>query len=297
MLSNEHVVPSQAVLDSLEALFNFEADRCDASTDSPWELYPGDALLKVNDSLDYSLFTLGGRPAALYDSLPLASTPAAAGDRIYIPQHPHGNPKTVAVFEDRASDGLCRVDTVDSSDLHFECDTEGGASGSPIIDWNTHTVVGINRAEHVFYCDNLGVRVDRVLADLGPLLPTCSTKEFYSVADSFTHSGNRDVNFNYRDDLLVGWSSFDGHNGQARGWIRFDISTLPTWASIQTAQLRLAAGSRVGSPPDVWNELRRGIAAWNETRITWSNQPPIGPIVSTFIAPSTMWMWQRADDH
>ena len=38
--------------------------------------------------------------------------------------------------------------------MHYECDTEGGSSGSPVIDSNNFNVVGIHFAAS-YYCANL----------------------------------------------------------------------------------------------------------------------------------------------
>ena len=70
--------------------------------------------------------------------------------KIYIPQHPRGRPKEIAMFDDNGG-GRCRIRsnnergcTAGERDISYTCDTEGGSSGSPVISHTTHKVIGIH---------------------------------------------------------------------------------------------------------------------------------------------------------
>jgi lysyl endopeptidase len=54
-----------------------------------------------------------------------------------------------------------------NSDLSYLCDTEGGSSGSPVIDRATGEVVGLH---HFGGCPNQAVRMDLVYRMISPYL-------------------------------------------------------------------------------------------------------------------------------
>lgn len=82
-------------------------------------------------------------------------------DPIYIPQHPSGRDKELAIFDSSifAGDvgGLCHIWTTGQAasditcayganfkDFTYICDTEGGSSGAPVISADTNKVVGLH---------------------------------------------------------------------------------------------------------------------------------------------------------
>ena len=81
----------------------------------------------------------------------LDASPLRTNYNIYIPQHPGGRPKEIAMFDDSIGGGQCRIKftkargcTGGAGDMSYTCDTEGGSSGSPVISHTTHKVIGLH---------------------------------------------------------------------------------------------------------------------------------------------------------
>ena len=90
------------------------------------------------------------------------------GHRLILIQHPDRQPKTIAVKNCvvQLPDFIGRKDGVKTDFLHA-CDSEGGSSGSPIMDESTGEVVGLH---HLAFFDskimdyhNLGVKMAQIL--------------------------------------------------------------------------------------------------------------------------------------
>ena len=71
--------------------------------------------------------------------------PLSVGQQIYIPQHPRGRPKEIAIADSEQNSGVCEIDTFNAEPVRYSCDTEGGSSGSPVIDATTNEAVALHR--------------------------------------------------------------------------------------------------------------------------------------------------------
>ena len=94
---------------------------------------------------------------------------------IYIPQHPGGRPKEIAMFDDHVN-GQCRIlrnhargCTGGVRDISYTCDTEGGSSGSPVISHTTHKVIGLHHCGGACY-GNKGVPVINFIDRISPFI-------------------------------------------------------------------------------------------------------------------------------
>ena len=165
-MSNEHCISTQASVDSLEVRFNYQRSTCGGPDLASFQTFTGDRLVMANAAYDVALMTLSGNPAATYGFLPLVGRTLALGEPLYLPGHPGGDPKVVSVSGCSVTDPVTDGDVADS-DFGHRCDTEGGSSGSPVLD-AAHQVVGLH---HFGGCnaviDNQGVLMSRIL----PLLP------------------------------------------------------------------------------------------------------------------------------
>jgi hypothetical protein len=96
-----------------------------------------------------------------------------AGEELYVPQHPGGDPTKISMNSPGERNGNCKV--VDPSyqgyeegtDLSYYCDTEGGSSGSPVLSRSTNGVIGLH---HFGGCPNSGVRIDLIYDQVASLL-------------------------------------------------------------------------------------------------------------------------------
>jgi hypothetical protein len=160
LLTNYHCI--KTATDALNTDYEFmsEAPTCSSSNSQlshKGALFDGAVLIKTSAELDYSLVQLNnGNPSSLYGFLELDEQPTPAGGQVYIPQHPGGKAKQLAIFSSHvadASDGFCHINNVGNvgcggsfgTNLFYYCDTEGGSSGSPVISRSTNKVVGLHK--------------------------------------------------------------------------------------------------------------------------------------------------------
>jgi hypothetical protein len=74
-----------------------------------------------------------------------------------------------------------------------------------------------------------------------------------------------------------------------RGFVAFDVTSVPSGATVLGAQLTLCLTSLPsGGASGHTHELRRPLAAWDETTLTWNNQPAVAGVSATAIVPDTV---------
>ena len=101
------------------------------------------------------------------------------GERLYIPQHPAGWGKKIAVFSSHPSDPDGWPFVVSKSyggcsgrpgpDMGYRADTQGGSSGSPVVSYADHQIIALHHCGSTSI--NTAVLIEQVIADLGPNLP------------------------------------------------------------------------------------------------------------------------------
>ncbi|MEU5873518.1 serine protease [Glycomyces sp. NPDC047369] len=166
-LTNNHCFSTGAQAERTEVQFGFECVECgEGETRDPVKV-SGASVLATDYTLDFTLFTVDD-PEALADlpALPIATGGASENEKVFIAGHPAGKPRRIAADSSSEPQGS-RCQVLDpsvhgrgwNSDLAYLCDTEGGSSGSPVIDRSTGEVVGLH---HLGGCPNQAVRMDRV---------------------------------------------------------------------------------------------------------------------------------------
>ncbi|MFN7966929.1 MAG: trypsin-like peptidase domain-containing protein [Acidobacteriota bacterium] len=214
IITNQHCVGSQAELNQIEFQFDYKTPNCGSGTATVALQLQGGTLLESDAPLDYALITpalAGNDPQATYgflqwdkDRLP------SIDERIYIPGHPSGVPKIIALEStDTVHDqsGKCEVystnepacQTSGPPDVGYYCDTEGGSSGSPVISGNTHKVVALH---HCASCPNRGVPIKNVYAAIQSSahpLPGCSVCDPGAAATNLNSSvpGNNRIDLSW----------------------------------------------------------------------------------------------------
>lgn len=166
LLTNHHCLASSGQAVRTEVWFNYQCASCGG-----WAVFRptkvrGDRVLDTDPVLDYTLFTVDSfQSVEKFGFLELASSPARAGQELYIPQHPGGQPTRVALGSDADSGGSCAVADPQAhgygwfTDVSYYCDTQGGSSGSPVLTRDRHRVVALH---HLGGCPNSGVRIDLI---------------------------------------------------------------------------------------------------------------------------------------
>ena len=116
--------------------------------------------------------------------LDLDNREASIGEQIYIPQHPNGWGKELAIFDSSTSSGRCQILDVTSpgctnasaNDYAYTCDTELGSSGSPVISNRTNQVIALHHCGTEYNCtftsttSNQGVPVIELFPHIGPYI-------------------------------------------------------------------------------------------------------------------------------
>jgi hypothetical protein len=161
LMTNQHCIRTPEELSSVRIQFvdaalgvgpsEFKALRMEAS----------------NPSLDYTVLRLSG------DASHLGRFHVGAGvarnNQLLVIQHPDGGAKRVA-FPPRCAVGIERVNgKAPNADFGHTCDTLGGSSGAPVLDWSSLRVVGLHhwtfdkRAKGSL---NQAVHIGLIVADL-----------------------------------------------------------------------------------------------------------------------------------
>ncbi|HSN97151.1 MAG TPA: trypsin-like peptidase domain-containing protein [Candidatus Nanopelagicales bacterium] len=192
MLTNAHCFTTQTEVNSVEARFNYQRSSCGGSTNATTTSYTGGTLLKFSSDarkgksggLDYTLFTVQGDAEATWGEIIPTTKAAPVGTEILFIQHPGGRPKQIGYWEDDAQTIRCQLNAVDQSygsatpgtQSGYGCDSEGGSSGSPILEAATGRAIALHHYGNVSTstCLNGGTEMSAVCADAGSLLSCVS---------------------------------------------------------------------------------------------------------------------------
>jgi V8-like Glu-specific endopeptidase len=168
MLTNHHVIGNAQNPADFEVWFGYEHVNCgnNGSVQSGVKVRGGTRL--VGDSgLDFQLFTLNESQfgsVGRFGYLSLDVGALTQGRVIYIPQHGGGSPRQLALFVDGG--GRCRIDATPGTWAQYTCDTAGGSSGSPVIDWNTNKAVALHNSATA--AANQGHRINQIWPYIQP---------------------------------------------------------------------------------------------------------------------------------
>ncbi|RJF73118.1 hypothetical protein D3875_17765 [Deinococcus cavernae] len=184
LLTNHHVLEDAASARNSVIEFDYELRSDGTLRDRITLPLDPDALFLTSEKLDYSLVAVKGETSA-FGWLPLfgSADRNVLGEALSIVQHPSGEPKQVALRENRLIDRLPDF-------LHYETDTAPGSSGSPVFNDAWEVVAlhhsGVPRTDAqgrplkrdgtpvgpgdpdtaIDWLANEGVRISRLLEDL-----------------------------------------------------------------------------------------------------------------------------------
>jgi len=159
LLTNNHCINTQS--DVLNSDFEFmgEEDTCDSTTGDCFlcdrgTIYDGAQLLYTDEGMDVSLIQLNDDTVdmeRIYGAFILDSSEIDLAQQIFIPQHPGARAKEIGLTDSFSSTSECKIlgfrnGCTDSSiqDVLYTCDTEGGSSGSPVVDRDTLSAIAIH---------------------------------------------------------------------------------------------------------------------------------------------------------
>ncbi len=181
-LTNNHCISTQGQASNTNYEFMAEGATCDTNC---WQLQcPGTivttsgTLIGTSYDYDYALVQLSVNPSATYGFFTLRADGGLLNERLYIPQHPAGWGKKIALYSSHASDpgypivvsknyGGCG--TRPGPDMGYRADTQGGSSGSPVVAYSDHQIIALHHCGSTTM--NTGVLIEQVIAGLGSALP------------------------------------------------------------------------------------------------------------------------------
>ncbi len=182
-LTCNHCISDQSVANSLEVWWKYQTPACGSGTAAYDSTSGGAHLVTTNYDLDYSLLVFSNDdPAQRYGFLTLSGAVPTVGETMWIAGHPGGQPKQFSVNSDMDG-GLAKVDgvglagNVPGTDIGYYADTEGGSSGSPVMDDATNQVIalhhfGIAGSTCTSTDMNQGVEMAQILPEIQSYLTT-----------------------------------------------------------------------------------------------------------------------------
>jgi len=151
VLTNLHVIGENPDPARMIVEFDYEEPSCDSDIAQPAVRVPVERVVASHAWADFALLALDQNvvDSGLLDSfgyLGLDIRISEVGDPVYVAGHPKAGPKRISRLHD---DGRpCWVTEVQNNGLadfaKYNCDTESGSSGSPVIDARTDTVIALN---------------------------------------------------------------------------------------------------------------------------------------------------------
>jgi hypothetical protein len=165
MMTNNHCIGSSADVSATEVWFNFQHSACSGTATNTVTKVSGRSLLRTSAALDYTLFTINN-PGTVsgFGFLSIDPRMPGANEQIYIPQHPGGRLKEIAVNSSSDTGGKCKVFQTQVGDgFSYYCDTEPGSSGSPVISSSNNKVIGLHYAGP---CPNKAMRISRIWQEI-----------------------------------------------------------------------------------------------------------------------------------
>jgi lysyl endopeptidase len=193
MITNEHCIGSAADARNVQVEMVAEGATCTTNCKA-WFACPGTIvatrgeLLKFSAAKDYALLKLSSAIPKKYGYLKLRTAgPAVKGERAYIPQHPRGEGKRIAVVSTEPEDqtgptpGFVHANsltepgcgTSSNDEVGYLGDTDPGASGSPVLGFSDNAVIALH---HCGGCPNRGIAINKIIPEIKAFLPKSAYK-------------------------------------------------------------------------------------------------------------------------
>lgn len=150
-LTNLHVVGENPDPARMVVEFDYEEPSCDSDAVRPPVRVPVERVVASHAWEDFALLALDQDvvDSGVLDTfgyLGLDTRISVVGDPVYVVGHPWAGPKRISRLHDDGNP--CWVTEVQNNGLtdfaKYNCDTESGSSGSPVIDAGTNTVIALN---------------------------------------------------------------------------------------------------------------------------------------------------------
>jgi len=251
VMTNNHCINTQNAANNTDYEFMGEGASCSqnclGSLACPGTIEAESAdLVRTDFALDYTLLELPTNVTSTYGYMSMRDSGAVLDERIYLPQHPDGWGKRIAVFSTHSTDqsGFCEIFSTNEppcsggpGDIGYYADTQGGSSGAPVLAYSDHKVVSLH---HCADCPNRGLDAIDLIAHLGSELPDCAIEQLEGTLeiDAPRYKCTDSVGIIVEDDSLRGES---GH------FVTIDSQTEPFGVSVFLTPDSPGSGTFVGT--------------------------------------------------
>ncbi|KAL7689492.1 putative peptidase S1, PA clan [Plasmopara halstedii] len=170
LITNNHCISQQAHASNTEFEFNAQGATCNTNCNKG--LACGgqvrartSTLINADATLDYALLKLPINLSEEYGFLQLREKGAVLSERIYIPQHPAGWGKHIAMKTDNGWGQVTSLNRAGCArdQVAYMLDTQGGSSGSPVIAWSDNAVIALH---HCGGCPNTAINSYKLVDDM-----------------------------------------------------------------------------------------------------------------------------------
>ncbi|MGP3590262.1 trypsin-like serine peptidase [Vagococcus sp. WN89Y] len=171
--------------------YNYEKPNCDDTgsitslkiQSESVVLAGGTSQADYNDYAVYKVDELAYEEAGIrqiFGTLTLQPKRAAKNTPVYIPQHPRGNPKKMADTRDDGKACNLRADNISNIET-YNCDTQSGSSGSPVLNQNNNQVVALHFSGTSNY--NEGISSPYLYSKIKSLLPDSNVADTATIGE------------------------------------------------------------------------------------------------------------------
>ncbi|CEG46518.1 serine protease v8 [Plasmopara halstedii] len=170
LITNHHCISTQSHASNTEFEFMAQGSSCGINCAGSRACFGTirasyARLIYADASLDYALVKLPINLSGQYGYLRLRSRGAVMNERVYVPQHPSGWGKRIAMKSDS---GFGTVSSLTMggcapNQVAYYLDTQGGSSGSPVLSWRDNAVVALH---HCGGCPNTAINSYKLVNDM-----------------------------------------------------------------------------------------------------------------------------------
>lgn len=225
------VTPSQAVA-NMEVSFNYQLDSSNnPRTETKYNIVSVEEF--ALGGLDYAILKLSGSPGQTWGYTPVAPVDLTVGDELTIIQHPAGVPKKIHSGSYWGMDG--------SKFGYDNIDTEGGSSGSGVLDWQGR-LVGVHVSGG---CQEGTVNHAVPMTSIAAVSPLVA-QNLREVGQYSVNVVSGDFNGDGKADVVVGAPGYSLTSKPAAGAVRVlygSASGLGTTATVIHQDTSSVAGS------------------------------------------------------
>ena len=166
LMTNEHCIIDEWFVQNCKVYMDYYSDNRKGSVSARVK-----QILKSSEALDYALLRLDRRLGDTHGWLQLDTKTPRKWSPVKIIQHPRGRSKEIV----RRNTPITQVY---SDMIHYQADTQGGSSGSPVFSLYSNSVIAIHRAGKAGYY-NEGVLMKRIVPQIASLLQASKAPKPY----------------------------------------------------------------------------------------------------------------------